>query len=100
MVLSGELAVVTNQRARDGRPGQPVKIHGKEGDVGEDITDPEPFVERQAVKNSRAVVHAEDVVCEEVAVAIANKPCIDPIGEQLSGGRSCIARRAPRFWTR
>ena len=58
------------------------EVHGEEGDVGEDIAVAEPVVELDAVENAWAVVQAEDVVGEQVAVTVSDLSMSDAIGEE------------------
>ena len=49
-----------------------LEVHREEGDVAQHVAVPQPVVEGQAVEHPRAVGQAEDVVGEEVAVAVAH----------------------------
>ena len=51
-------------------PSQVLEVHGEEGDVGEDVPEPEAVVELEAVEHPGPVVQAEDVVGEQIRVIV------------------------------
>ncbi|MFG1928836.1 hypothetical protein [Cryptosporangium sp. NPDC048952] len=60
------------------------QIHRQAGGVVDSIERPQIVVELQAVQSSGAVVQAEDVVGEQVAVAVAHPAGRDPGGEEVT----------------
>ena len=61
---------------------QALEVHGEERHVGQHVTEAEPVVELEAVEHPGAVVETEDVIGQEVAVAVAGSPLGDPPLEQ------------------
>ena len=67
---------------------EPFQVHGEEGGVVEAVDVAQPVVELQAVQHARAVVEAEDVVGEQVAVAVD-----DPFGPVPQQWRTAVDER-------
>ena len=78
VVLVAELLVPAQGLGCAGS-GEAVEIHGQEGDVEQDVADPQRHGEGQAVEDPGPVVQAEDVVGEQVAVAVADQAVADPL---------------------
>jgi hypothetical protein len=57
-------------------------VHAEECGVGEHVGVAQPIVERKAVKEARAVGEAEDVVAQQVAVAVADPALVDALRQQ------------------
>ena len=80
--VPGELDVVVQPVVGEVGPAEPLQVHGEERHVVEAVDVAELVVELQAVQGARAVVEAEDVVGDEVAVAVDDPPVGAPVGEQ------------------
>ena len=95
-VLRG-VAIPIEEHTAEIRATEPLEIHRKERDVGEDVAVPKAVVEFQAVDRTRPVVEAEDVVGEEVAVTVARMAAGDALFEervparQVATGERCDA---------
>ena len=80
--IAGELGVPVQKHL--GQPGraEPFQVHGQKGHVVKTVEEAEPFVELQAVQNPRPVVQAEDVLGEQVTVAVHDAALADAGREQ------------------
>ena len=67
-----ELAVVLEQLVGEVVGAEALEVHREERDVGEDVAVTQPVVELEAVEDARPVVEQEDVVGEQVPVAVAD----------------------------
>src|SRR3546814_8841779 len=65
----------------------------QEGDVGERVLEAEGVVEFQAVEHPGTVIEAEDVVGQEIAVAVAGSPLDHPLLEQRSAAGEVALRQ-------
>ena len=83
VVLAGELPVVgqPQERGEVGR-AQALEVHREERDVGEHVAVAQPVVELDAVEDAWPVGEAEDVVREQVAVAVAHEAIVNPLVEE------------------
>ena len=59
-----------------------VEIHGQECDVVEHVDEPQLVVELEAVQHSWMVGQAEDVLCDQVPVAVDDHPAGGAVGQQ------------------
>ena len=59
---------------------EPFQVHGQEGDVVEAVDVAQAVVELQAVQRPGPVVEAEDVVGDQVAVAVDDAAAGAPVG--------------------
>lgn len=73
-------------------------VHGQEGGVVEDVQPAQPVVELQAVERSGPVVEAEDVVGDQIGVAVDDVPVGDPRGEQRRPSGQEFVRAILDFW--
>ena len=87
MVLGGELLVARHEGGRGGRPCQALQVHGEEGHVGEHVAAPQIVVERETVEDPGTVGQTEDVLGEQVAVAVADQATVDPLAKQVAATR-------------
>ena len=76
------LPVVVEEPLGQVGPAEVLEVHGEERGVGQAVAEPERVVELDAVEDAGPVVEAEDVVGEEVAVAVDGPPVGDPLLEQ------------------
>ena len=83
VVFAGELVIdpLEGVAAYSG-VAETLEVHRQERHVGEDVAVPEVVGEVEAVQHTRAVGQAEDVICEQVAVSVADPPFGDPVFEQ------------------
>ena len=82
MVLTRELAVLVKQLFPRLRSPQVLQVHHERGHVTQHVSVPQCGVKVEAVQNPWTVGHAEDVVGEQVPVAVSHLPGGDPPGEQ------------------
>ena len=75
--VAGELHVPVEERSGEPGGAEPFQVHGQEGGIVEAVDVPQPIVELQAVQHAWPVGQAEDVVGEQVAVAVADEPVRD-----------------------
>ncbi len=76
------LAVGGEEGGRRLRRAELFQVHGEEGGVVQTVDVPQTVVELQAVQDAGSVVEAEDVLGEQVAVAVDHAPLLDPRIEQ------------------
>ena len=92
--VAGVLAVLGEEERRGLRGAELFQVHGEEGGVVQAVDVAQAVVELQAVQDARAVVEAEDVLGEQVAVAVDHPPLLDAGVEQpLAAGE--IAAHQP-----
>ena len=72
-----------------------LEVHGEERGVGQAVAEAKRVVELDAVEDAGPVVEAEDVVGEEVAVAVDGPAVGDPLLEELRPAVEVRGRRAP-----
>jgi hypothetical protein len=65
------VAVPIEEVACEVGSSQSLEVHGEEADVRQHITEPEPVVELETIKDARPVGQAEDVLGEEIALTVA-----------------------------
>ncbi len=82
MRLRGVLPVGRQEPAGEVCPAEVLQVHRKEGSVVEHVAPAEPGVELHAVEDPGAVVEAEDVLGEQVAVPVDDPSFGDPVREQ------------------
>ena len=78
-----ELLVPVQETAGEVGPPEPFEVHREEGDVGQHVAVAQQGVELQAVQDAGAVVEAEDVLGEQVAVPVADVPAVLALPEQI-----------------
>ena len=76
------LPVVPQQGGGGGGGAEPFEVHREERHVEQHVADPQPLVEVETVEDAGAVVEAEDVVGEQVAVSIDDVAPGHAVGEQ------------------
>ena len=81
--VAGVLAVLGEEERRGLRGAELFQVHGEEGGVVEAVDVAEAVVELQAVQDAGAVVEAEDVLGEQVAVAVDHPPLLDRVSNRL-----------------
>ena len=80
--FGGELAVPRHEPGTEVGCADSLEVHGKKAHVGEHIAVAELVVELDAVEDARTVIEAEDVVGEQVAVAVDHFAVGDPMFEE------------------
>lgn len=75
-------SVSAQEMTRQVGPAQTLEIHGQKCHVGEDVAGTEPIVELEAIEHPGPVVEAEDVVGQEVPVAVTGPPLFHPMLEE------------------
>ena len=85
--IAGEVGVPVEQQLAEFARAEPLEVHGQEGHVIQPVEPAQVVVELQAVKDAGAVVEAEDVVGEQVTVAVDHPAGCHPAIEQ------CLASR-------
>lgn len=80
--VAGVLAVLGEEVRCGLRGAQLFQVHGKEGGVVQAVDVAELIVELQAVQDAGTVLEAEDVLGEQVAVAVDHPPLLDAGVEQ------------------
>ena len=80
--FGGELAVPRHEPGTEVGCADSLEVHGKKAHVSEHIAVAELVVELDAVEDARTVIEAEDVVGEQVAVAVDHFAVGDPMFEE------------------
>ncbi len=80
--VAAVLAVRGEEECRRLRGTELFQVHGEEGGIVEAVDVAQPVVEIQTVEHAWAVVEAEDVVGEQVAVPVHHPPLFDAHVEQ------------------
>lgn len=70
-----------------------IQVHGEEGGVVETVDVAKTVVELQTVQDAWSVVETEDVLGEQVAVAVDHSPLLDARVEQLFAAGEIAAHR-------
>ncbi|MEP6631873.1 MAG: hypothetical protein ABJA89_15500 [Lapillicoccus sp.] len=89
---AGELRVVVEEALSERGRTEALQVHGEAGDVVENVEPPQPVVEVHGVEGPRAVAQAEDVVREQVAVAVAHQTGRHPGLEQRAAAGDELER--------
>ncbi len=80
--LRGELTVRGQEGGRQLGCTESFQVHRQEGDVAQDVADPQPPIELQAVEHARPVVEAENVAGQQVPVPVPHPSVMLAPGEQ------------------
>src|SRR5207342_2228779 len=82
--FGGELAVPRHELGTEVGGADSLEVHGEKAHVGEHVAVAELVVELDAVEDARTVIKAEDLVGEQVAVAVDHFGIGDPMVEEGS----------------
>ena len=82
MGLAGVLAVVGQELGGEITATETFQVHRQEAHIVDDVTPSQPVVELEAIEDARAVVEAEHVVSEEVAVTVDDAATRHPFGQE------------------